>query len=186
MVKLYNKTRYPDAILSALLTRAGRSIGARTSGVVVKVTAGRTSGHCRGLATECDWVYEWSLRNLKSRRQGKRIKGRAIATDGGEIELTLPLPSKDCLATAENVFAVALHEWGHIRDFQHGGRLRFAFSTKAQSGRRPAWRDRPEEIRADEYRKDALAKIDKGKVQSADDEILALALWMESTQEIRI
>jgi len=65
-MKLYNKTKCPDKILTGLLAAAGRSVGARTSKVVVKVTQGqglRTKGRVyRGLP------YQWHLKHVKTKQ----------------------------------------------------------------------------------------------------------------------
>ena len=82
-MKLHNRTRLPDDILSRLLTAAGRSVGARTSGVAVQVNPGRT--HARGMAYECFTV-----------RFGKRWE----KTDGGCFKISLPL-ALDPLVAAE-------------------------------------------------------------------------------------
>ena len=178
-MKLYNKTKCPDAILEPLLVRAGRQIGVRTGGVIVKVTAGRSAA-CRGQAFECSWVYVWHLRNLKSRRNG-----RAIETDCGYFALSLPAPlvlggaSSDALKCAETFSSVARHEWGHIKDYQHGGTERLDWSKKTAAGRCAPHDLRPEEKRANRYSREAAEKIEAGKLQTADDDILALAIWME-------
>ena len=177
-MKFYNnKTRIPSAILERFLVAAGRSVGARTGKVVVKVTAGRM----RGLASEGFAVYEWHLRNLKSRRRGRRILGRAIDTDGGWFHLSLPVdPSPgDPLTLAESVWNLAQHEWGHIRDYQAGGTRRLTFSRRGGNGRRPDHDSRPEEIRAERYIRESHAAVAAGKKRAADDEILALAVWYE-------
>ncbi len=46
-MKLYNQTRVPSIVLYSLLVKAGRSVGAATGGVVVRVGQG-WSFACRG------------------------------------------------------------------------------------------------------------------------------------------
>jgi hypothetical protein len=192
-VKLYNKTQCPDEIVENLLVRAGRACGkVRTTGVIVIVTAGRT-GQVKGMAHECTGVYEFKLRRMKqTRKNGKRVRGRCINTDGGYFAITLPqiLPTivgqTDPLARAENFFQVAIHEWGHIRDYQQGGASLMPWAKRVGGtiflrGRRQKWEDRPEEKRAIRYTTEANEKIAAGIVQPPDDAILALAVWLEST-----
>lgn len=165
-MKLYNRTHCPDAILTALLADAARKIGARSTGVVVRVSVGCSNN---GVAHRCDWVC---------------VGSRRIATDYGDLIMRLPCnrrylawPGRDDLATAEGFYRLALHEWGHILDFQQGNRN---FSSRSNSGRRPNHDNRPEEMRANYGAKEALERIKTGELTDPSDEILALALWLES------
>jgi hypothetical protein len=120
-------------------------------------------------------------------RNGKRVRGRCIDTDGGYFTITLPQvlhcdPSLfDPLKRAENFFQTAVHEWGHIRDYQNGGTWRLPWARKRAGNRRANWGDRPEERRAIRYTTEANERIEKGFVQSPDNAILDLALWLENT-----
>ena len=166
-MKLYNRTRCPDSILKPLLSAAGRAVGARTGGVVVKVTQARTWG-CSGQAWDWTAVRRGWL-------TGNRNHQRWIETDRGAILIRLPLvrPTHDPLERAERVYRVALHEWQHVKDYQRGRRDNYS------SRRRPRWRDRPCERRAMAATSDALEREAAGELASREVEILALALWFE-------
>ena len=178
-MKLYNKTRCPTEFLHRVPLRAARAVGGvRTAGVVVKITTSRCT--CGGVAYETTYVCDWHLRKPGARGcRDSRSEGRNIKTDGGYIHLSLPTERRDSLQAAETFFRVAAHEWGHIRDYQHGGTTLMAFSRARAGGRRPRHGDRPEERRANRYAAEALKRIETGRVQAPDDEILALALWLD-------
>ena len=164
-MKLYNKTSIPDAILSALLIKAGRSVGAATSNVVVDVGRGLNMWSS-GEAHECCATWR---------------NGRYVDTDGGWFKIILPLggttrPDYDPLEVAQSFLRVARHEWGHIRDFQHGGRRVMEFARAGRSGRRAAHDSRPEEIRANDYVWDSDQRL---SISHFDDVLLALALAIE-------
>jgi hypothetical protein len=181
-MKLYNKTKCPGSILKPLLIAAGKSVGARTTGVVVKVTQIRQSyREGSGVAYQQPLVYSWHLRNFKSRRGhihrvplGKVPLGKLIRTDGGWVEIRLPAKSTfenlDSLKRAAYFYEVAQHEWGHIRDYQQGVR---EVSPRTPSGRRVRHDDRIEEQRANAYVAEAK------KLYGVDDLILDLAIWLE-------
>ena len=116
-VKLYNKTKLPDAVLEPLLIAAGRCVGAKTTGVVVKVTQGRNAG-VSGEAQHANFVNTWHLKKVKN------WKHERVTTDSGWFRITLPWsrPGWDSLAVAECFFKVAMHEWKHVADYQAGGR----------------------------------------------------------------
>jgi len=158
-VKLYNQTRLPDDLLRRLLTRTARRIGAR-SGIIVKVT--RAQMHQTGEVRSAFSVAEWWCR----RGGGKRY----IRTDGAYMRIALR-DSEACdevaLFVAHEAIAVMLHEWSHVADCQVGGR---EHSRKGPSGRRPAWTDRPEEIRAQ------FAAVSAGKRPTDLDDDLELEL----------
>jgi hypothetical protein len=171
-MKLYNKTKIPDSVLYPLLVSAGRAVGAKTN-VVVKVTQGRrawVSGHAKSAC----FVYSW---HLNRRRIKRGCGGRRIATNGGYFQISVPyVPmGQDALTLAESFFRVALHEWVHIRDFQHGGSWRLPWSS-GRNGRRPKHDKRPEELRAINAVDDAEKK---GIVHKHADKVIALALALE-------
>ena len=118
-MKLYNKTKIPDDILSPLLVAAGRAVGTRTTAVVVKVTQAQWYAGCKGVAINATQVARWHLEG-KSRRKDGSYKEGYIDTDGGYIKLTLPRWrfGYDALDLAQTVYRVAIHEWQHIKDFQ--------------------------------------------------------------------
>lgn len=159
-MKLYNRTKINDGVLSALLVSAGLSIGARTSGVIVNVNMSR-GPHSSGTAYECCAL---------------KINKRWVKTDGGYFDIRIPRGHPDPIKAAQCVLYVARHEWGHIRDYQAGGRLAMEFAKKT-NGRRPKHDSRPEEIRAENYIYDSDAKLKPGHF---DDVILDLAAELES------
>ena len=168
-MKLLNRTKVPDDLLTKILVSAGKAVGARTSGVVVQVNPSR-NGAIRGVARECIWV-RWG--NIKNKR-------RKMNTDEGAFKITLPVwvhSSDNILSRIQSWFQVAMHEWGHIRDYQHGGRSRLDFSDNRRgSKRRPKHDERPEEIRANEYQEEASAN---GVEEKCADQILDLAIAVE-------
>ena len=196
-MKLYNKTKLPDAPLSALLIAAGKAVGCRTGSVVVKVTSSRHGSAMAGCARQGFVVYSWHLSGC---RRGSRSLGRSIGTDGGWIHLTIPVSlaswvlrfdkareieaKRDLLARAESFFNLAMHEWTHVRDWQRmaaGERLTWASRYDTPSGtRRIAHNARPEEQRAECAVGIALKG---GAVERAQEEIIALAVAWE---EVRI
>jgi hypothetical protein len=168
VVKLYNKTKCPTAILRPLLVAAGKSVGATTSGVVVKVTQARYP-RSRGMAYR-GWPYIWHL-------QGRRKKGRdhrkqVIDTRGGWFTISLPgtHPAYDLIGLARQFYKVAQHEWAHIKDYQGDVYYR---EPRTASGRRIAHDQRPCEQAA--YREVMFAKP-----LNIDDMILDLALYLET------
>lgn len=164
-VKLYNRTRLPNELLSRLMSRAAQRVGAR-SGVVVIVNRKRGySTHCSGHAHECFAMWESGLRRIK------RGRGRLIGTDGGTVTVSIPdcaRTDKEALHSAHDIVSVALHEFSHIRDFQEHASDRH--SKRGANGRRPAWEDRPEEQRA-QYR-----EVDARSRQTNRDDDLELEL----------
>jgi hypothetical protein len=162
-MKLYNRTKLPDELLAPLLVAAGRSVGARTEHV--SVTVNRALHTVRGTAHECSQL---------------QVGQRWVKTDGGYFRISLPFhPSGDALRTVQVFLWVARHEWGHIRDYQAGGRGRLEWS-KRTNGRRPVHESRPEEIRANNYIYDSDAKLAPGYW---DGWVLALALAYEQIQK---
>ena len=169
-MKIYNRTRIPDSILEPILKKAANGIGVRTSGVIVKVSAGQYR-YARGNASKCCAI---------------KIRGRWVNTDGGRIVITLPadLARKDedprlnnmrsFLLCATNFFNTAKHEWGHIRDFQTG---ESEWSKRNKGGKRPEWHKRPEEIRAENYVYDSKKK--GYNEEDAYEEIMNLAIELE-------
>jgi len=170
-VKLYNKTKLSDSVLEPLLVAAGRAVGAKTSGVVVKVTQGRNAG-VSGMAQSASFVNTWHLKRVS------KWKSERVSTDSGWFRLTIPWASLgwDTLTIAESVFKVAMHEWVHIRDYQAGGCWAMPFASRGQGGRRAKHDSRPEELRAINPVDDAVTR---GVVQRHQDLIISLAVEHE-------
>ncbi len=159
-MKLYNRTRIPDEVLRALLVKAGRSVGARTGNVAVQVNpANVTSKGC---------AYNWDL---------LRIRGQWVKVDGF-FKIWLARKTSDPIQSAQNFLLTARHEFGHIRDYQAGGRDRLEWSRRGPGGRRPLHDSRPEEIRANDYIYDSDQRL-KNKPGYFDEEVLALAIELE-------
>jgi len=210
-MKLLNNTTVPNEILEPLLTLAGRSVGARTSKVVVQVNRGDAwSNGCRGMAYECCWV-RWQGGNKRRRYVNTSVrqpdgsskyvtivknKPNRISTDGGAFKISLPVIPASChkdgrtgpmcyngLRIAENFMYVARHEWGHIRDYQDGGRYRLAWSRPKAGGRRAIHDRRPEEWRAENYIYDS--DLRRKNKNWAYEEIMALALYLEGLKPVK-
>jgi hypothetical protein len=171
-MKLLNYTKIPDAILEPLLLRAGRAVGARTAGVVVKVNPAYRCTGSSGMAYACAWV-RW-----------KRGSECRLTTDGGAFRISLPI-RYDPLKAAQNFFRTARHEWGHIRDYQTRDYWTLGNSRIRRLGsRRPPHDSRPEEIRAYNYADEADDK-DRGE-RWAQEEILNLAIALEQDNEVAV
>lgn len=140
-MKLLNRTRISDRVLHQILVKAARSVGARSSRVVVQVNPAHQAS---GRAQRCAAI---------------RLGGRWYDTDGGWFKIALPAAdlsgSPDPVTTirllADEFVQVAQHEWGHIRDFQNPHQETLTFSQRGRNGRRPRHDSRPEEIRAENY-----------------------------------
>lgn len=156
-MKLYNKTKCPDEILRPLLVAAGKSVGARTGKVIVKVT--QSQSQCsRGLTSGHTFVYNWHLR--RKRLKKKKNHGHTIYTDGGWFRISLPAKSRfGNYSNAKNFYEVAQHEWSHIK---HQQQNIYQYTPRTPSGRRVAWGDRPCEIAAMNSVNDAKKVSDTG------------------------
>ena len=175
-MKLFNKSQLADAVLEAVLAAAGRAVGAKTTGVVVKVTAGRNRG-VYGMAHHCFVVYKWHLQ-----RGGSRTKG--IKTNGGYFQLTIPRPAKswDFLGLAQQVFEVAAHSGFTLRDYQPEGagacrllHVALADGVHSMTADRKSYAPL---IRVDEA-------LERGAVCRNQDAIIALAVEMEKRASTR-
>jgi len=202
-MKLYNKTKCPDAILRSILVAAGRSVGARTARVACKVTQGR-SLISKGSAYSCVMsffsvsgvLYTWHLKRVKTNDAKHRIidtwhlkrvktndaKHRIIDTDGGWIEITLPrlhsIKRMQRFFPATDAITLA---YSFLDTAQHEWahikdfqRGTYRRTPTTPSGRRIRWADRPCEIYA-------MDQVEQAKTV-ADDGIMQLALWLEETQ----
>jgi hypothetical protein len=180
-MKLLNNTPIPDAILIALLVRAGRTVGAKTTDVVVQINRSHWYlSPIRATAYDAGWV-RWGGGS-----------GRKLSCDEA-FRISLPLlnligetdPSViehkwcnyDALTIAQRFYEVARHEFGHIRDYQQGGRYFLRWSKCGNNNRRPRHDSRPEEIRAENYAYDA----DRAgrNANAAVEEIVALGVVLE-------
>lgn len=78
------------------------------------------------------------------------------------------------------MYEIAQHEWAHAKEHQRTYQGQLPHSAR-HNGRRPAWKDRPEEKRAVEIVDEAQAKISRGGLKKPagliDD--LALLFWEE-------
>ena len=189
-VKLYNFSGLPDEPLRTLLSRAKRLVDCRGD-VVVKVTCGgnRVSSH----ASRCDWVAKFHLAGRACTKASGRTELRRgkVRTAGGMVTLRPYHPPafalrnpgwhsdlKDPIEWAKRLFETAMHEFHHIREFQE--RLLFQeWSTRNRGGKLPAWRYRPEEIRAMNATDEALEKLRRSQAKH-DELILELAIQMEA------
>ena len=176
MAKLYNHTKWPDDLLQRIIARVARRAGARQGDVVVRVTAAHRRACDHGYASHASLV---SLRFLRCQRSSKGRRIHFIKTDCGYVSLTLPkLHELDPVvwgirSVALCVYGLIFHEFYHIREFQRGEWRRLPHSVRNSNGRRPTWKTRPEEIRAndawDEYEFD---DVDEGLIR----EVMGLLL----------
>lgn len=170
-MKLYNKTQYPDELLTPLLTLAGRAVGAKTGGVIVKCTQRRDLA-CTGTATDYAFVYRHAL-DTRSRTKDGHFKMATVACDGF-IQLRLPRPwtPDDAIPLAESIYSVAAHEFAHVRDYQQGRRY-----LRTLENRRKRHHNRPWEKTAIKAASKAVKRATTDSKRQ--DAILALALWLE-------
>ena len=171
-MRLLNRTPLPDSALYDLLVKAGRSVSASTTGVVVQVNPSyRAFNRASGMAYRCDSV-------------GWGRSKRWLSTSGGAFRISLPLlylkhsdRNTDLVSVAESFLQVARHEWGHIRDYQN----KLESSRRGPGGRRPPHDSRPEEIRAENYIYDSDKKL---PTYYFDDVVLELAVsWKHSSSQ---
>lgn len=193
-VKLYNLSNLPDEPLRSIITAAKLCAGAQGD-VVVKVTRG--GRRTRSYAQSCRSVYRWAL-SRRSTTKTNEYRQRAVLTDGGWIVLqplwcyrynTVPDGLLSCtaidgLATAQRLFETAIHEFAHIIQFQTRS-VRFA--TRGESGRRPAWGKRPEEIDAINRTDDALSRLKRRpeRKREIDNWIIDLGIQIEGLSQRR-
>jgi hypothetical protein len=141
-IKLFNHSKLPDKPLHELLKIAQRAVGVKGT-IVVKVNRGGYSQN-RGEAHQSKSVL------IAPRKQ--------VLTNDGWFELNAFWARRD----PASFFNTMLHEFGHVRDYQieaqTGEKLAWS-SRRSWSGRRPRWRDRPEEERAIGAAEDAMMAI---------------------------
>lgn len=182
-MKLYNKTRIPDDVIAPALLEAGRAAHARTTNVVVIVNPGRTwHSRVHGMAHRSSAVARWlvsSRRHTKTSGRTELVKGW-VDTDGGYFSIVLPVASlprdmrrtaHDPLIRAESFYAIAAHEWAHIRQYQQGVRF-----DRAQHNRRHD--NRPWERAANRVMKAASSKLTSPR----QDAIIALAIALDEKE----
>jgi len=158
---LVNRTGLPDAVLRVILKKAARAVKARIAGTRVYVGYGRGGGRALGGTSRWPGGQVW----LTVRHH---VKGRTYPTS--------PFPEQ---AEAERFFETARHEWAHVAEFQtHGHRLPSSGWTTKR--RRPRWKTRPEEIRAENILYEADERGRGAKWAKAEIAALALALKKEA------
>ena len=145
-MKLYNKTKCPDEIIEPILIAAGKSVGARTTNVVVKVTQTQkrwTRGHVWGQSA----VYKAELATRQYKKDGTYRFGK-VKTDCAYMTIGLPglHHGLNVIQQAVEGWKVMQHEWAHVRDFQ---KRKWLSTPTTPSGRQIKWRDRPCEISAE-------------------------------------
>lgn len=180
-MKIYNKTKYPDSLLEKLLIQAGKSIGARTSNVVVIVNSTKPGyNRCYGTAYKCNYV---------------NLKDNLIETDNGYFKITIPYPfvptwvdlkiqstwirsrKFDGLTIAYSILTTAAHEWQHIKQYQEN---KFDFKNKKE-------RNKNHDNRI--WEKDAIkasSKVNKNPNNRIQESVLDLALWIEENKKKEI
>jgi len=172
-MKLYNNTSVPDEILAPVLKEAAKAIkGTRHGKVVVKVI--RSREHCTGAVFGTSSV----SRNFLNPRKYPNERSGYVATDDAVVILRLPKAGdpilwpahtwREPLYIAERFFDYALHEWGHVKDFQ--GEESFCHYRRR-------WANRPHERRAEGY---MLEAKERGFSESAQMAIIDLAVYLES------
>ena len=176
---LYNHTKIPDDILTKVLYLAAKAVGSiRTQKVVIKVTTSSQycSGRCHKLGLmyyhgflRGSWDYDYS-----NSEYNKKSDRKLIPTDGGYMFLQIPVTTKwsrysDPLDLAERIFALAAHEWQHIKDYQK----KVKFGNYERN-----WKNRPHERRAIT----AAKRADRVKDKRTDiqDAILNLGFAIEN------
>ena len=166
-MKLYNRTKLSDDVLTKVLMSAAKTIGnLRTRNVVVKVTTASRS--VSGCAEDSKYgkYYEWALDG--GREDG--LPSKLIDTDGGYLFLRIPYKNvrRDLIELAKYVFEIAAHEWKHIADFQNN--RKFGQYNKN-------WKNRPHEKRAILAQHRAVEKLHQS--QSIQNIVIDLAIEIE-------
>jgi len=177
-VKLYNFSGLPDEPLRSLLTAAQRLAGARGA-VVVKVTRG--GYRARSHASRAWWVSRSFLSRRAYTKASRKtlywkLKRGHVNTAGGYVVLA-PQHMADKLEMALQIFQTAIHEFGHVRDFQS----RSPRPEEIFGWRGVPWQARPIEIFAEDVKDEALTKLARQRERKArlDDLIIDLALQLE-------
>lgn len=169
-MKLLNRTKIADGPLKALVTAAGKAVGARTGKVVAQVNPGQGS---TGHAYKCDWV-RWA--------GSTKRKARFRNTDCGAFRVTLAVGNRqDALNLAQAFYNLCAHEWGHVLDYQRDRQgAQLEWDRPGRGKRRGTWGNRPEEIRACAYEQEAQENANEYA-----DEIVDLAIAIEAAYPSR-
>jgi len=105
----------------------------------------------------------------------ERVTG--YATRGLTVKVSLPKCRYDAIECAYRFWRVLLHEFGHIKDY--GTSLPFVY-YRAGRVNRMAHDTRPQEVRANQYVADVQERIARGELAGCGNDILALAVWLDS------
>lgn len=180
-IRLYNHTRYNDAVIRMVLNFAVRMAGTKDD-VPVKVTYSwtiRGSGHAHN-----SYPYRKTLIGKPTTSQDKRL----LHCQPGWIELHLPrtveVSSNMALDAAEWFVGVAIHEMAHIADYRSDAWMhrndRDHYGYKLGQ-RRMAHDSRPCEIFAQNV-VDAV-EHNKAKDRRRQELVIALAIELESKND---
>ena len=169
-MKLYNRTKYPDDLLQAVVAGATRFTGITHGQLLVQVNYGRAGG---GLAWNACLV---------------RVGKRWIRCDGN-IVLRVPnhyLQPRTGLYIAENFFDAATHECCHIADYREGKMIQHRDGV--------TWVKQPGEIAVFNRLYDLGIEQAHSCIpfheqvalpQKTQDAILDLALWIDENYDER-
>lgn len=174
-MKLYNYTTISDGILKPMFSKSARFAKARSSGVVVIVkqrTQNCMYNHTSGNVIRC-----WKVKvGCSTIGEG----GKWVTTDKARMLITLPHVRTYHKHTrmANDVYEIMLHEWAHIADHQNDdGTLEWSGCNSR--GRRPNWKNRPEEIRAERVVQRARGYTGHFDLPDVQEMILNLAIAFE-------
>jgi hypothetical protein len=142
--------------------------------VVVKLTRGG-DWLTRGFAKRgFPFMWHLSVKLIKDKE-----KRQTLDKDSGFGWVEMNLPSKVGrggkveIDHAEWIYDMIFHELGHIKDYRQG---RISDDTPMVNGRRIRWKNRPIEIRAENFSYDAQQKVSK---KQKEELIWGMALEIE-------
>ena len=167
-MKLINKTNIPNEFIEPLLKQAGIQSGCRTSKTYIKISYRNSyySLSVSGKAYNYTGINDYYLTGNSKR----------ILVCDGYITMILPnvlAVSKsypvNYLTLSENIYSVAVHEFAHIKDFQH--RI-----TNTYKNRNKPYKSRPCEILARKIARQSMNHLNSDR----QDLILNLAIWLEN------
>jgi hypothetical protein len=95
--------------------------------------------------------------NLRVVRRRGREAVRGEASRPNNVTLRIPQCQFDAVDLAQRVWAVLIHELGHIRDYRNGAPFQY---YRNGAKRRMAHDTRPQERRADNYVRDCTVQPD--------------------------
>lgn len=177
-MRLFNHTKTNSDLLKKVILEAAKSIGIapKTRYVPVKVII-TSSWRVKGIAYKGREVTLAFMNGRNRRNRDYCTEAYTMIKANGFMVLSLPLLRHygDALELAEIIFAVAAHEWRHIRDCQQGCRF---------DSHKVLYWDRCQEIRA--KRSEKLAGINLHKSVNAQEAVLNLAINLEEvTKEVK-